>query len=119
MPVPFEVSSEQPDGSIHQITVRGELDLSTAPELAAELRAAREAGGKSILLDLSDCEFIDSSGLAVIVEAWRDLNGREGEDRMVMCGAQIQVQRLLRITGTDKAISVFADAGEALASLRD
>lgn len=119
MPVPFEVRSEVLDGRIHHIVVRGELDLSTAPDLAEDLRAARDAGGRSILIDLSDCEFIDSSGLAVIVESWRDVEGRQGDDRLVMCCAGVQVQRLLRITGTDEAIPVFDSIDDALASLRN
>lgn len=119
MPVPFAVKSEFLDGRIHHILVQGELDLSTAPDLAEQLRAASEAGGHSILIDLSDCDFIDSSGLALIVGAWRDLDGREGEDRLIMCCAGGQVERLLRITGTDEAIDIFNGLDDALASLRD
>ncbi len=119
MPVPFEVTSELLDDRIHHIVVRGELDLGTAPGLADELHAARDAGGHSILIDLTDCDFIDSSGLALIVGSWRDLEGRQGEDRLVMCSAGVQVQRLLRITGTDEAIAVFDSAEDALASLRN
>lgn len=118
MPAPFEARTELLDGRIHHIFVNGELDLGSAPQLAAELRAAREAGGRSILIDLSKCEFIDSSGLALIVESWRDLEDREGDDRLVMCCAGVQVQRLLRITGTDEAIAIFDSVDDALASLR-
>jgi anti-sigma B factor antagonist len=118
VPVPFEARTETLDGGIHHIFVRGELDLGTAPRLADELSAARTAGGASILIDLRDCEFIDSSGLALIVESWRELERRQGDDRLVICCAGTQVQRLLRITGTDQSIPVFDGADEALGSLR-
>ena len=118
MAVPFEVRTEQLEGEIHHIFVSGELDLGTAPRLAYELRGTRQGGPASILIDLTDCEFIDSSGLALIVESWRELENRHGDERLVLACASVQVQRLLRITGTDEAIAVFDSADEALASLR-
>lgn len=118
MPVAFEVRTETSDGDVHHIFVRGELDLATAPRLAEELTTARTGGDASILIDLSDCSFIDSSGLALIIKSWRDLEGRQGDERLVLCCAGAQVQRLLRITGTDEAIPVFDGPDEAIASLR-
>jgi anti-sigma B factor antagonist len=118
MPVAFEARTETSDGGIHRIFVCGELDLATAPQLAEQLTAARQGGGASILIDLSDCSFIDSSGLALIIKSWRDLEGEQGDERLVLCCATAQVERLLRITGTDEAIPVFDSPDEALASLR-
>ncbi len=90
-------------------------DLDTAPILEARLRDAREADS-SVLLDLSDCEFIDSSGLALIVKAWRDLESRDGTG-LAMCCAKDQVERLLRITGAYDAISIFDSVDDALSRL--
>jgi anti-sigma B factor antagonist len=104
------------DGRIHAISVVGELDLDTAPGLEARLRDARERDA-SVLLDLSDCEFIDSSGLALILKAWRDLESREGTG-LAMCCATDQVERLLRIAGAYDAISIFDSFDEALTELR-
>jgi len=118
MPVAFEARTETSDGGIHHIFVRGELDLATAPRLAEELAAARDGDDASILIDLRDCSFIDSSGLALIVGSWRDLEGEQGEGRLVLCCPGAQVQRLLRITGTDEAIPVYDGPDEAIASLR-
>ena len=118
MPVPFEVRSELLDGGIHRIFVTGELDLGTAPKLAHELRGSRTGGPVSILLDMTDCGFIDSSGLALIIESWRELENRQGDERLVLACASVQVQRLLRITGTDEAVAVFESSDEALGSLR-
>ena len=117
MPIPFDAKTEELDGSIHKISVVGELDLDTAPVLEAELRAAREADDASVLLDLSECEFIDSSGLALIVQTWRDLERREGTG-LAMCCAKNQVERLLRIAGAYEAISIYDSVDDALAELR-
>ncbi len=117
MPNPFEAKTEELDGPVRKISVVGELDLDTAPVLEAELRAAREPERTSVLIDLSDCEFIDSSGLALIIQAWRDLEREEGVG-LAMCCAKDQVERLLRIAGAYEAISIYDGLDEALAALR-
>ena len=76
MPEQFEVTTEVADSGIHWISVRGELDLETAPRLEESLTAARSGEGISVLIDLSECEFIDSSGVSLIVGCWRDLEQR-------------------------------------------
>ncbi len=117
MPRPFAAKTEELDGPIHMISVVGELDLDTAPILEAELRVAREADDASVLIDLSECEFIDSSGLALIIQTWRELEQAEGTE-LAMCCAKEQVERLLRIAGAYEAISIYDGADDALAALR-
>jgi anti-anti-sigma factor len=116
MPTPFEATTEELDGPVHQISVVGELDLDTAPILEARLREAQHAG-VSVLLNLSDCEFIDSSGLALIVQAWREISSRDSTN-LAMCCAKDQVERLLRIAGAYESISIFDSVDDALAELR-
>lgn len=116
-PVPFEVRSEELDGGITALTVRGELDMNTAPELEGSLEAIPPGQGVSIMLDLSDCEFIDSTGIALIVRTWQRLDG-EGEGRLVLCCNNHQVRRLLQITGVENSISMYDQRDTALAKLR-
>ncbi len=122
IPAPFEASAAQLDDGICVIAVRGELDLSTAPELEGPLEDAVAAGNTSVLVDLSGCEFIDSTGIALIVRAWqrldRDADG-EGEGRVVICSYNDQVRRVLEITGLELSIPIHGTRDEALASLRD
>ena len=102
------------------ITVRGELDLSTAPDLEGPLDAAVAAGDSSVLLDLANCEFIDSTGIAVIVRAWQQVDGRSdnGSGSIVLCCQNEQVRRVLDVTGLGRTISIFGTRDEALAALR-
>ena len=100
----------------------GELDLNTAPELEGPLEEALSADGDaSVLIDLSECEFIDSTGIALIVRAWqrvdRDAAAR-ASGRLVLCCSNDQVQRLLKITGVESSIPMHADRDAALAELR-
>jgi anti-anti-sigma factor len=109
-PTPFKVSSEQESGKV-VITVEGELDMNTAPLLRRELETAAATPDASLLLDLSACEFIDSTGIALIVRAWQE---REGQDRFALCGVGDQVKRVLDITGLDSTIPIYASREEAL-----
>jgi len=114
--VPFEVKSEELEDGIRTFTVRGELDMGTAPDLERELEPALADSGASIMLDLSECEFIDSTGIALIVRAWRQLE--QGDGRLVLCSPNLQVRRLLEITGVDSSIPVHEQRDAALAELR-
>jgi anti-sigma B factor antagonist len=119
-PVPFAVESEELEGGIHALTVRGELDMNTAPELELKLDEALADPNALIMLDLSECEFIDSTGIALIVRAWQQLDGggNGGEGRLVLCCINHQVRRLLKITGVESSISMHEQRAAALAELR-
>jgi anti-sigma B factor antagonist len=119
-PAPFKAQSETLDG-VRVIAVQGELDLSTAPELEKPLEAALGSEGSSLMIDLSDCEFIDSTGIALIVRAWQELgggsNGSSGKG-FALCCVTDQVQRLLDITGLGSSIPTYPTREKALADLR-
>jgi anti-sigma B factor antagonist len=120
-PVPFEVESEELEGGIRAFTVRGELDMSTAPQLEEKLTDALADQTAAIVLDLCECEFIDSTGIALIVRTWQKLDreaGGEGEGRVVLCSHNHQVRRLLEITGVESSISMYEGREAALAELR-
>lgn len=119
-PVPFEVESQELEDGIRAFAVRGELDMNTTPDLERKLDQALADSSASIMLDLSECEFIDSTGIALIVRAWKQLegNGDEGESRLVLCSVNHQVQRLLKITGVEGSISMYEQRDAALAELR-
>jgi anti-anti-sigma factor len=117
-PAPFEATAEMLEDSVRVIGIRGELDLSSAPDLEPALEEAVAAGDASVLIDLTDCEFIDSTGIALIVRAWQRIDS-EGDGRMVICCGNHQVSRVLEITGLEHSISIHPSREQALAALRD
>jgi anti-anti-sigma factor len=120
-PAPFEATAAQLDDGVRVVVVRGELDLSTASDLEAPLEEAIAAKDASVLIDLSDCEFIDSTGIALIVRAWQRLDrgaDGEGSGRVVICSDNDQVRRVLEITGLELSIAIHSTRDEALAALR-
>ncbi len=116
-PAPFEVKVGDLEQGVRTISVRGELDLSTAPELEGPLDRALENDGGSVLIDLSECEFIDSTGIALIVRAWQRLNSGEDGRALVLCSQNDQVRRVLEITGLELSIPVHTTRDEALAAM--
>jgi anti-anti-sigma factor len=121
-PAPFETTAAQLNDGVRVIAVRGELDLSTAPDLEGPLDDAVASGDASVLIDLSDCEFIDSTGIALIVRAWQHLDrtaAGDGNGRVVIYGCNDQVRRVLEITGLELSISIHGTQDEALAALRE
>lgn len=102
---------------VRTISVRGELDLSTAPELEGPLNQALESEKGSVLIDLSQCEFIDSTGIALIVRAWQRLESGENGRALVICSQNDQVRRVLEITGLELSIPVHTTRDEALAAM--
>ena len=80
----FKVEVEELDGRLHAFRLYGELDHATAPDLREPLQTAIESGVSAYLIDLSDCNFIDSTGLSVIVHA-RSRVVDEGDGRFRVC----------------------------------
>ena len=85
------------------LRVAGEIDAHTAPRLAAAL----DASGSSIRLDLSGVEFVDSSGLRVLIDAHQRLDEAGGALRLV--SPSDPVRRLLEISGVDGYLTVSDD----------
>ena len=112
-PTPFSVKSERLQGIV-VISVRGELDLATAPPLQQLLDDAVSDSSK-IIVDLSGCEFIDSTGIALIVLAFREVG--ETEPSVALCGLHGQVLRVLEMSGIPDHIPTRDDREQALVAL--
>ena len=116
-PAPFEVKVGDLENGVRTIFVRGELDLSTAPDLEGPLEETLNGDEGSLLIDLSRCEFIDSTGIALIVRAWQRLDSGENGRALVICSQNDQVRRVLEITGLELSIPVHLTRDEAIAAL--
>jgi anti-sigma B factor antagonist len=95
------------------IAVTGELDLATSPELEEQLLGALHADADVVILDLRELEFMDSTGLSVLVKAHRA--AEEGARRLYLIKGPPQVQRLLSLTGVGERLTVL----DSLDDLRD
>lgn len=99
------------------LKVAGEIDLATAPELGGRLDDAFETNGRAVLLDLSAVEFMDSSGVSVLLNALTRMT-RAGRRLALACPPGSAVADLLARTRLDTTFAVFRNADDARAWLR-
>ena len=93
------------------ISVSGELDLASSPALDEELERVAEYGAEVVVVDLRELEFMDSTGLSVLVRAHQRAE-EQGRHLGLVNGSQ-QVKRLLTLTGVAERL-VLADTPEEL-----
>jgi anti-sigma B factor antagonist len=100
-------------GALVRVSLRGELDLSNVPTLERTLDEAIDSG-KKVLIDLDRLEFLDSTGLALIVH----MLGRSDAERFSFVPSRHRgVCRLFTLTGLDERMAIDTAADEALPSL--
>lgn len=98
-----------------ELQLEGELDLWSAERLQAVLqRVARD--NDAVLVGLEGCEFVDSTGIALFLQARRELE--DGGGRLALYGCADQVLRIFTVAGLTDAGIVFDSRAAALAELR-
>lgn len=93
------------DARAQTLALVGELDMANASTLASELETLdAQTDGEAITIDMRELEFIDSTGIAILVAAHRRANG-EGESRLRFIRSQATgVQRVMEVTGLEKEL---------------
>jgi len=97
------------------VAVRGEVDLSVVPELELALETAIMESDGAFVIDLTDLEFIDSTGLQVLLRA-RGLLGREDRALAVVC-PHGPVRRVFELSGLSELFAIYGSREEAAAAL--
>jgi anti-sigma B factor antagonist len=93
---PFSISVHD-SGPVWVLELFGELDLDGAPELERELRLAESREPQTLLVDLSGLDFIDSSGIAVLVHATE--RSRQNGNSLTLLRGSPAVDRIVELTG--------------------
>ena len=94
------------------ISVSGELDLASSPALEEELERVAQSDAQVVVVDLRHLEFMDSTGLSVLVRAHQ--RAEEQGRRLAMVKGPQQVQRLLSLTGVADRLTVVDTPEELL-----
>ncbi len=95
-----------PGSDRYIVAVSGEVDLATSPELDIAIISALESGTESVVVDLSDVSFMDSSGLGVIVRGLKRC--READKELDLVITNERVLKVFGITGLDQVIPIHA-----------
>jgi stage II sporulation protein AA (anti-sigma F factor antagonist) len=110
---PLEISVSRHGERTFVVTLSGELDLGTSPELGRTLDGLSGNGPRRVVVDLSRLEFVDSSGINVLVAAARSLAGSGGH--LTLAGPTGHVRRVLDIAHVPDVVEVAGSVDEALA----
>jgi anti-anti-sigma factor len=94
----------------------GEIDFTSSGPVQSTLLSMILPGGGTVMADLSQITFLDSSGLGVLVQAHR--TALERDNRLVVV-ASPPVRKLLRLTGLDTVLETYDELGVAEAALSD
>lgn len=94
------------------VAVSGELDLASGPALERELSRALASPAAALIIDLRELEFIDSTGLGILIKAHQRAQA-EGRRLAVVKGPS-QVQRLLGLTGLEARLTLVDSPDEML-----
>ena len=95
------------------VVAAGEIDMATAPMLERELLAAIESGDGSVVLDLCEVSFFDSSGLRAAIVAHRELTDR-GRRLSLACLPEGHVWRTFSLAGVDRLLNLHPSREAAL-----
>ncbi|MGD1049284.1 MAG: anti-sigma factor antagonist, partial [Candidatus Krumholzibacteriaceae bacterium] len=109
---PVEVTSEELEGGIVVLRVKGHLDSSSAGELEGILESVYEYGYRKIVVDLKDVTYISSGGWGIFTGRVKSL--REGDGDVVLVGMSPEVYDIYELLGFQEIIMQFSDLEEAI-----
>jgi anti-sigma B factor antagonist len=113
-PMSAMIPTARLEGTAQLISIRGEIDLHNSPELRTEiLRLLSQAPLKKLILNLAEVPYMDSSAIAVLVEALQKMRKVGGQ--IFLTDLQPRVKGLLEIARLDSIFVVVKDEATALA----
>src|SRR5437764_10988691 len=115
-PPNFVLTEEELDDVSVVIRVVGEIHATTAPEFSERLNDAIASGKTGLVLDLTSVEFIDSTGLSVLLNGLRRVTRVRGS--MTIACANPTVLRLFEITKLDSTFEILPNCDDAIGRLR-
>jgi anti-sigma B factor antagonist len=108
----IRVQSEMKDGAVI-VAPEGDVDLSRSPVLRTSLKQALTAKPSRLVIDLGLVDYMDSSGVATLVEALQI--ARKGGTKMVLCGMKDRVRSIFEIARLDTVFTIAASREAAMA----
>ncbi len=96
------------------LTVRGEVDVYTAPKFREQLIELVAQGKQRIVVDLDAVDFLDSTGLGVLVGGLKRLRSHDG-DLLLVCN-QSRIRKVFEITGLTKVFSIYDSVDAAVST---
>jgi anti-sigma B factor antagonist len=112
--VDLSLRTSELDG-VTVVAVEGEIDVYTAPRLRDRITELVGEGTYQLVVDLEGVDFLDSTGLGVLVGGLKKVRAHGGTLQLVC--TQDRLLKIFRITGLAKVFAIHSDVNEAIASL--
>jgi anti-sigma B factor antagonist len=106
--------STRTEGDRTIVSVGGEIDVYTAPKLREQLIDLVAAGKYHLVVDMENVDFLDSTGLGVLVGGLKRVRAHDGSLELVC--SQERILKIFRITGLTKVFAIHSSVDEATAT---
>ena len=116
-PVEFRLHEELVEPGLHVVSVSGELDVATVPQLRRRLGAAIDRGVRRVVIDLRPLEFLDSIAVAALLYTARQLG--DGGRLAVVVAPDSYIRMVFEIAGLPHCLDVAETRAEALELVSD
>jgi anti-sigma B factor antagonist len=100
------------------VKIKGEIDLGSAPKVYSLLWQAAKEGSSPLIINLEEVEFMDSSGLQVLLRLREKLQSKSKGISILLVNPKPQIRKLFQLTGFDKLFSFFTDNQQAISFLK-
>ena len=112
----LKVETRTPREGVAVIALDGEVDVYTSPRLKQEMVDLLNRGQVHLVVDLNEVEYLDSTGLGVLIGGLKRAREREGDLRLIC--ENMRILRIFEITGLTKIFEIDKDEEEALSRLK-
>ena len=108
--------TERTEGNIPIVSITGDIDLETSPKLREFLKPKSSKKTPCLLLDFSGVKYIDSSGLATLIEYFQAVQGFKG--KLALAALSPRVKNVFEIVRLEQIFPIHPDIPSALAALK-
>lgn len=109
--------SERTEQEIPVIAIKGDVDLASSPKLREHLKAKTAQKCPRLLLDFSEVSYIDSSGLATLIEYFQAVQSFGG--KLAIASLSPRVRNVFEIVRLEQIFSLHPDVPSAVAALKE
>jgi anti-sigma B factor antagonist len=112
----LKVETRQAEDGVAVIALGGEVDVYTSPRLKQEMVDLLNKGTSRLVIDLSGVQYLDSTGLGVLIGGLKRARERDGDLRLI-CD-NMRILRIFEITGLTKIFDIYSSETEALSGVK-
>ena len=108
--------TERTEENVPVISITGDIDLESSPKLREFLKPKATQKTQRLLLDFAGVNYIDSSGLATLIEYFQSVQGSSG--KLALASLSPRVKNVFEIVRLEQIFSLYPDVPSALAALK-